>query len=101
MGARVTAAQAAVWGMVCLFLLSAALSRAAEGRPSGEPAAVRDAGRVAAPARGRHVGLGTRPFAAQESGALSGTVVDLAGGVLPGVTVTVSGPQPPARTAVT
>ena len=42
-----------------------------------------------------------RPFAAQDGAALSGTVTDAQGGVLPGATVTVTGPRPPERTAVT
>jgi Ca-activated chloride channel family protein len=67
MGARVTAAQAAVWGMVCLLF----------------------------------AGLDVRPMGAQATGALSGVVRDQQGGDLPGVTVTVSGPQPPERTATT
>jgi Ca-activated chloride channel family protein len=36
-----------------------------------------------------------RPFAAQDSAALSGTVTDAQGAALPGATVTVSGPRPP------
>ena len=42
-----------------------------------------------------------RPFAAQDSAALSGTVTDAQGGVLPGATVTVTGPRPPEVKAVT
>ena len=48
------------------------------------------------------VGLwSARPFAAQDSAALSGTVTDSQGGVLPGATVTVKGPRPPELAAVT
>ena len=42
-----------------------------------------------------------RPFAAQDRAALSGTVTDAQGGVLPGVTVTVAGPLPPEVKVVT
>ena len=42
-----------------------------------------------------------RPFAAQDRAVLSGTVTDAQGGVLPGATVTVSGPRPPDVTVVT
>jgi len=42
-----------------------------------------------------------RPFAAQDSAALWGTVTDGQGGVLPGATVTVSGPRPPEVKVVT
>jgi len=48
------------------------------------------------------VGLGVaRPFAAQDSAALSGTVTDGQGGVLPGATVTVSGQRSPEVKVVT
>jgi Ca-activated chloride channel family protein len=48
------------------------------------------------------VGLAAaRPFAAQESAAVSGTVADAQGAVLPGATVTIAGLRPPDRTAVT
>jgi Ca-activated chloride channel family protein len=48
------------------------------------------------------VGLLTaRPFAAQESAAVSGTVKDQAGAVLPGVTVTLWGPRQAETKAVT
>jgi Ca-activated chloride channel family protein len=42
-----------------------------------------------------------RPFAAQDGAALSGVVTDSSGAVLPGATVTVSGPRPPDVTAIT
>jgi len=42
-----------------------------------------------------------RPFAAQDAAALSGVVTDAAGGVLPGATVTVSGPRGPEPHVVT
>jgi Ca-activated chloride channel homolog len=45
--------------------------------------------------------LAARPFAAQESAAVSGTVKDSAGGVLPGATVTVWGPRQTETKAVT
>ena len=48
------------------------------------------------------VGLGVaRPFAAQDSAALAGTVTDGQGGVLPGATVTVSGQRSPEVKVVT
>jgi Ca-activated chloride channel family protein len=45
--------------------------------------------------------LAARPFAAQESAAVSGTVKDQAGGVLPGATVTLWGPRQTETKAVT
>ncbi len=45
--------------------------------------------------------LAARPFAAQESAAVSGTVKDQSGAVLPGVTVTIWGPRQTETKAVT